>query len=81
MSHFPANPKPLNVPTLIIGAKEDIIYPPHLLSEDFMKRFPKATHIVINNQAHCFKDPGWQDSILNHLVSWLNIQADDNYIL
>jgi pimeloyl-ACP methyl ester carboxylesterase len=44
-------------PVLVLGAQQDIIYPPDLLREDFQRRFPNATHVTVPHQAHCFMDP------------------------
>lgn len=77
MSHFPATPKPLDTPALILGAKDDIIYPPHLFKEAFDARFKKPTHIVVPNQAHCFRDAGWQKTMIKPLVNWLEAQVPD----
>jgi hypothetical protein len=81
MTHFPATPKPLNTSCLILGAAEDIIYPPHLFTKEFEKRFPKAKHVYVPDQAHCFKDPNWQTTMAKPLVKWLESQAEDNFIL
>jgi len=58
-------------PTLILGAKDDVIYPPHLLTHDFDARFTDATHVVIPNQAHCFMDPDDDKTKEKVLVEWL----------
>eukprot|EP00957_Ditylum_brightwellii_P092074 7010128-Ditylum_brightwellii.AAC.1 len=76
MSHFPSSPKPTKTPALIMGASEDIIYPPELLKKDFDVRFPNATHVIVPDQAHCFVDPGWQNTIVEPLLKWLEVQAD-----
>ncbi|KAL3927189.1 MAG: hypothetical protein SGBAC_013182, partial [Bacillariaceae sp.] len=77
-THFPACPKPMDhMPALVLGAGEDIIYPPHMFEREFIKRFPKATHKIIPRQAHCFRDEGWQKSMVEPLLHWLDAQLPD----
>ena len=58
MSHFPQSVGVISTkPTLVLGAQNDIIYPPHLLVTDFDERFPNAAHKTVPNQAHYFMDP------------------------
>lgn len=61
-------------PTLALGAKEDIIYPPHMLSKDFDDRFPNATHRIIPKQAHCFMDSvSAEDTDMeDSMIKWLD---------
>jgi len=59
------------LPTLILGASHDVIYPPDLLRNAFEERYTNATHVVVQNQAHCFMDPGWEQSMINPLIEWL----------
>lgn len=75
MSHFPQNVGVISTkPTLVLGAAQDIIYPPHLLREDFDSRFPNAEHKTVPNQAHCFMDPVEKDSasMKETLLEWLD---------
>eukprot|EP00542_Grammatophora_oceanica_P009385 CAMPEP_0194027824 /NCGR_PEP_ID=MMETSP0009_2-20130614/1872_1 /TAXON_ID=210454 /ORGANISM="Grammatophora oceanica, Strain CCMP 410" /LENGTH=325 /DNA_ID=CAMNT_0038666997 /DNA_START=24 /DNA_END=1002 /DNA_ORIENTATION=- len=76
MSHFPATPKPVQTPALVLGASDDIIYPPHLLKDEFDARFPNATHVVAEGQAHCFVDPGWEKTMAEPLLEWLDKHAN-----
>jgi hypothetical protein len=57
---------------LVLGAAEDIIYPPHLLANHFDARFSIVTHVIAEGQAHCFMDPGWDLSMAKPLVDWLD---------
>jgi len=78
MTHFPDTPKPMDhIPALVLGAGEDILYPPHLLRKAFDERFPQATHKIVPKQAHCFRDEGWQESIAQPLLHWLDAQVPD----
>lgn len=77
MSHFLLGEKEgviSSKPTLVLGAQDDIIYPPHLVRDGFDARFPKATHIVVPNQAHCFMDPPENSTpaMPDSLLGWLN---------
>lgn len=76
MSHFPQTPYvAANTPALILGAEGDIIYPPHLLAEEFDRRFPsrkQTTHIVVKGQAHCFVDPGWESAMAEPMMEWMD---------
>lgn len=77
-THFPDNPKPMeHIPALVLGAGEDIIYPPHFFEKEFQERFPKATFKTIPRQAHCFRDKGWQQSMGEPLLHWLDAQVPD----
>lgn len=72
MSHFPQTQTPVPLPTLILGAEQDCIYPPTFLTQAFKERFPNSQEIVAKDQAHCFVDPGWQDTIGKPLIAWLD---------
>ena len=75
MSHFPQSVGLLSTkPALVLGAKDDIIYPPHMLKKDFDERFPNATHKVIPNQGHCFMDGGTE--MEEALIAWLDTITD-----
>jgi hypothetical protein len=58
-----------------MGASHDILCPPLALKGAFDKRFTKATHVMIPHQAHSFRDKGWEISMLEPLVDWLNVQS------
>lgn len=72
VSHFPSEVEVINKPTLIIGAAHDIIYPPKLLKDAFNDRFPNSTHVIADDQAHCFVDPNWEMSMAEPLMTWLD---------
>ena len=75
MSHFPQNVNIISTkPTLILGADQDIIYPPQFLQKSFKDRFPNSDHIIIPNQAHCFMDPvnDGEMCMEDSLISWLD---------
>ena len=57
--------------TLVLGAEHDIIYPPKMLESEFRKRFPNSVHVVAANQAHCFVDVGWEESMGGPLLEWI----------
>lgn len=71
-SHFPSKPVPLNTPALVLGASGDIIYPPDVLAKEFDVRFPNADHVICDDQAHCFMDPGWEESMARPLMDWID---------
>lgn len=62
----------IELPMLVLGAAEDIIYPPPLMKPGFLQRFPGATHVVCERQAHCFADPGWEEAAGGALLRWLD---------
>ena len=67
-----------HTPALILGAKHYVMHPPELMAEAFDKRFPLAIHNVVDNQAHCFRDEGWQEALLEPLLEWAeNLQPVD----
>eukprot|EP00980_Cylindrotheca_fusiformis_P003229 scaffold734_cov118-Cylindrotheca_fusiformis.AAC.3 len=70
------SPQPCDIPTLIMWASHDILCPPGLLKDAFDERFTKATHVTIPHQAHSFRDDGWEISLLEPLMDWLNLQSD-----
>ena len=72
MSHFPDSSVGVlsTKPTIVLGAAQDIIYPPHLIKGDFDVRFPNAAHKVIPNQGHCFMDGGTE--MEETLIDWLD---------
>ena len=75
MTHFPQRVGVLSEkPTLVLGAKEDIIYPPHLFKSDFDNRFPNATHQTVPQQAHCFMDSvsASDTDMEDMLIDWLD---------
>lgn len=59
-------------PVLLLGAEEDVIYPPRSLNPFFHSYFPRASEMVVPGQAHCFLDPGWEESMAKPLIQWLN---------
>lgn len=61
-----------SLPVLVLGAEEDVIYPPRLLNPIFHRYFPCATERIVPNQAHCFIDPGWQETMVEPLIQWLD---------
>ena len=74
MSHFvpfSCRQDASGTPVLILGADDDVIYPPSVMRPYFETRFPNATHLVAQEQAHCFADQGWQQSMAEPLVDWL----------
>lgn len=74
MTHFPQKVGIISEkPTLVLGAKEDIVYPPHLFQNDFSSRFPNATHKTVPRQAHCFMDSvAWDTDMEDMLMNWLD---------
>ncbi|CAB9520476.1 expressed unknown protein [Seminavis robusta] len=73
MSHFPQAPTAsLPLPTLVLGAEQDCIYPPHLLTDAFQERFPNSKQVIARDQAHCFVDPGWETAMAEPLFAWLD---------
>jgi len=62
------------LPTLVLEADHDVIFPKTIFKEGFDARFPNATHKVISNQAHCFMDPYDKDDdrMQDVLVDWLD---------
>lgn len=57
-----------------MGASHDILCPPSVLKDAFDQRFARATHVTIPHQAHSFRDNGWEMSMLEPLIDWLNVQ-------
>lgn len=62
------------LPTLVLEADHDVIFPKTIFKEGFDARFPNATHKIISNQAHCFMDPydNNDDRMQDVLVDWLD---------
>jgi pimeloyl-ACP methyl ester carboxylesterase len=57
---------------LVLGAGDDVIYPPAACRSGFETRYPhQVVHAVARGQAHCFVDPGWQESMGKPLLEWL----------
>lgn len=81
MTHF-INPEPVqkqsrDIPCLVLGGEGDVVYPPEMLRSAFDDRFENATHIVAQGQAHCFADRGWEKTMAQPLIDWLDRTHDE----
>lgn len=61
-----------DIPALIMGAEHDVLVPPLLVKDVFLERFPNSSHLIIPHQAHAFRDGGWQLSMVEPLIDWLD---------
>eukprot|EP00980_Cylindrotheca_fusiformis_P008506 scaffold1805_cov104-Cylindrotheca_fusiformis.AAC.13 len=68
---------PLDIPALILSPKQDALCDPTTLRQAFDERFSNATHVLIPNQGHAFRDPGWQTTMIPPLVKWLEDRVPD----
>jgi len=75
--HSPSPPPMPDIPALIVGAQHDVLIPPLLVQDAFLERFPNSSQIIIPHQAHAFRDGGWQLSMVEPLVDWLDSIRDD----
>eukprot|EP00750_Incisomonas_marina_P028203 INCI6528.2.p1 GENE.INCI6528.2~~INCI6528.2.p1 ORF type:complete len:390 (-),score=61.13 INCI6528.2:283-1452(-) len=66
------------VPVLAISANEDVIYHHSSILPIWKEYFPHMQHHVAERQAHCFADPGWEDSFAAPLVTFLE-KCDLNF--
>ena len=66
-----------DIPALIMGAEHDVLVPPLQVKAAFEERFPTSHHVIIPHQAHAFKDGGWQLSMVEPLMDWLDCRKED----
>ncbi|CAJ1335675.1 unnamed protein product [Effrenium voratum] len=71
----PSFPAMRHKPVLLLGAEADVIYPPKALNPYFRKYFAQAEELVVPGQAHCFVDPGWEETMAKPLLRWLESLA------
>ena len=65
-----------NTPIFVVYADDDIIYQHAAVHPIFEQYYPHMASHTSKGQAHCFADPGWEETFADPVINWITNIAE-----